>query len=161
MPHSSKRQGLTDSDFDHLVAIAIAAGAIHTAELLEVAKRGYIRLCSVFRGAKPPLGFKASGAVPLVIVLGDDDRQSTGPAGWACASDAIQMARCAVLHSCLGTAGQGHLVATMATSLGTCLLVETDPEHAGAWALELDKAAKPYIQIAAPSAEQVAREAGK
>jgi hypothetical protein len=72
--------------------------------------------------------------VPLVALIGDDDYQSSGPAGWLCAKRVAQHTACAVIHAAGATADTYAQALTGARLMGSCALIETDTERAREWA---------------------------
>ncbi|MBN8889214.1 MAG: hypothetical protein ABS99_05720 [Acetobacteraceae bacterium SCN 69-10] len=72
--------------------------------------------------------------LPEVVLIGDDDYRSTGPAGWRCADWLAGWGRRALIHGA-GGEGRHYEVAVQAAVAGRRLaLVETTSAHAAAWA---------------------------
>ena len=68
-----------------------------------------------------------------VLIIGDDDHASTGPAGWKCAEAVAAWGACAVIHAAGATAETYLEAARGGRILGACVLVETDTAHAEQW----------------------------
>jgi hypothetical protein len=71
---------------------------------------------------------------PTIVVVGDDDYQSTGPAGWRCSATVAEWAAAAVIHAAGATADTYAEAAKAARLLGRAVLIETDTANALAWA---------------------------
>jgi hypothetical protein len=69
-----------------------------------------------------------------VLIIGDDDHASTGPAGWRCAADVASWCAAAVIHAAGATAESYGEAARAARSVGRTVLVETDVRNAQGWA---------------------------
>jgi len=71
---------------------------------------------------------------PTVVVIGDDDYASSGPAGWRCSATIAGWAAAAIVHAAAATAESYAEAAKAARLLGRAVLIETDTAHALAWA---------------------------
>ncbi len=70
---------------------------------------------------------------PTVVIVGDDDHASTGPAEWKCANAVAAWAACAVIHAAGATAETYVEAVAGARVTGACALIETDAAHATEW----------------------------
>ncbi len=80
-----------------------------------------------------------------VLIVGDDDYATTGPAGWRCAETIAAWAACAVVHGAGATAATYLEAARGAREAGRCALIETDAAHAAEWVARF--AGKPVLVI--------------
>ena len=128
-------QKCTRENLANAVMVAEQAGQQGTAELLRASMTGGIGLVfTTIRTA--PLSAAELGAAkgPVIVVIGDDDYASTGPAGWACAASIAAWAGCAVIHAAGATAETYREAVMGAYLVGSAVLVETDSTHAETWA---------------------------
>lgn len=114
--------------------------------IFQAAMSGAIALVMVSDRKVPlPLKRMERERRPVLVLIGDDDYASTGPAGWHCARKAAAWTRAALIH---GAAGHpDHYQAAVANTLmhGRFLMVETAAAHLHAWAALL--ATKPALVI--------------
>ena len=111
------------------------AGQPGLAELIRAASHGIIALMMVSDRTVSVSKRELTGCTrPLVVVLGDDDYSGSGPSGWLCAKRVAEHTACAVIHAS-GATAETYAQAWMGARLtGSCALIETDTEHAHAWA---------------------------
>lgn len=125
----------TPAEFARLIALSESMGDGYMTELLRPASRGDLTLMLPSRGTvQPPFYRLAKKRRPIVALVGDDDYQTTGPDGWACADKLRAWAGFAVVH---GTGAQRHhyaMAAAMAAEVGRLLLIETSSDGAQQWA---------------------------
>ncbi len=125
----------TSSEFARLIAMSDSMNGGCMTELLRPASRGELNLIVPMRGTmQPPLYRVGKHRRPIVVVVSDDDYQTTGPDGWACADKLRSWAAFAVVH---GTGGQRQhyaMVAVMAAKMRRLLLIETSSAGAQLWA---------------------------
>ncbi|GAN76271.1 hypothetical protein [Acidisphaera rubrifaciens] len=128
------RIGCTPDDLARAVAVAEQAGQPGLAELLRAVRQGKIQLTHVpHRDAEVTArDLPQTGAA--VVLVGDDDYSSTGPAGWRCAATIAAWAEAAVVHAAGATAETYAEAVHAARLLGRCVLIETDAAHAREWA---------------------------
>jgi hypothetical protein len=81
---------------------------------------------------------KSSGR-PALVILGDDDYGSTGPAAWPDAVRLMRWARFTFLHAAGGEAVHYAAAALSAQEHHRVLLVETDTAHLEAWRALIDR----------------------
>ena len=129
---------------DRAVAAAATAGAGHYAELLRAARRGEIALVQPQdRAALMSMSMLKRAPRPVLVVIGDDDYQSTGPAGWASASRLLRWSRWTCIHAAGAEVAQYRAIAAATTLHHRALLVETSSAYAESWAAAL-RAANPH-----------------
>lgn len=122
-------------------------GRVGYVELLRAVREGAIALCPIGRRDSRFQPSDAHGK-PVVIVIGDDDYASTGPAGWACTEAVANYASAAVVHGAGATASTYKMAIVNALAVGKVVLVETSSAYADAWAEAF--ARMPTIVIAPP-----------
>jgi len=105
------------------------------AELLRPASRGKLNLIVPMRDTvQPPFYRVGKRGRPIVVVVSDDDYQTTGPDGWACAAKLRTWAAFAVVH---GTGAQREhyaLAAHLTVQTRRLLFIETSSAGAQQWA---------------------------
>lgn len=115
--------------------IAEQAGQPGVAELLRQVRRGGLAIVFCSSRTDPlDIADLDQAPCPVVVVVGDDDYASTGPAGWRAASTLAAWARAAVVHAAGATADTYRQAADAARIVGHSVLVETDSAHALEWA---------------------------
>ena len=125
------------TDLDKFAA-AVAVHAPHQLPLIRAVRDGQLNLIQPGRGAQVPQKILDRPSRPIVVLIGDDDDMSTGPAAWACALRVRRWALTGMIHAAAGEA-QHYEHALMGVLLtGRFLLVETSMVHHGAWKEFLD-----------------------
>ena len=123
------------AEFARLIVLSESMGDGYMTELLRPASRGDLNLIVLSRGTvQPPFYRLAKKRRPIVALVGDDDYQTTGADGWACADRLRAWAAFAVVH---GTGAQREhytMAATLAAKVGRLLLIETSSDGAQQWA---------------------------
>jgi hypothetical protein len=124
---------------DNLVKAAVVAdqaGRPGIGELMRQVRRGGLALLLQSARDEPLTVAELNEAArPTVVVIGDDDYASTGPAGWRCSGAIAEWAAAAVVHAAGATAESYAEAAKAARQLGRALLIETDTAHAEEWAM--------------------------
>jgi hypothetical protein len=124
---------------DNLAKAAVAAeqaGQPGVAELMREVRRGGLAVFfSSDRQQVVTLAELNQAVRPTVVVVGDDDYQSTGPSGWRCSAVVSEWAAAAVVHAAGATAESYSEAVRAARLLGRAVLIETDTAHAEEWAL--------------------------
>jgi hypothetical protein len=124
---------------DNLAKAAMAAdqaGQPGVAELMREVRRG--GLCVFFNSDRSQTITMAElnqAQRPTVVVIGDDDYSSTGPAGWRCSATIAQWPAAVVVHAAGATAESYAEAVKAARLLGRAVLVETDTAHVEEWAM--------------------------
>ena len=136
---------------DELIARASIASHAGHVELLRAARDGVINVALVDRLAEVPIKALEQAVRPVVVVLGDDDYHSTGPAGWLSWRRLKYWARTALVHATGADAQSYSLAVAMALLVPKVLLIETDTAHARAWADALYKQRIKAIGLVPPS----------
>lgn len=104
------------------------------AALLREMMRGGLALVSITdRAATADLDEVRQKCRPTVLIVGDDDHASAGPAGWKCAHAVAAWAACAIVHAAGATAETYLEAAHAGRFMGACALIETDTAHAEQW----------------------------
>lgn len=91
------------------------------------------------RLAEPPLKTLEQSRRPTIVVLGDDDYQSTGPFGWPGWRRLKYWPRMGLIHATGADARSYQLAITIALVQMKLVLIETDTAHAQVWADALFK----------------------
>lgn len=111
------------------------AGQPGTAELFRAAMQGNLALAIISgRNVIVTASDLRCGDDAVLTLIGDDDYQSTGPRGWACAATVAAWARCAVVHAS-GASAETYREAILGARVkGRVVLIETSSANAMAWA---------------------------
>jgi hypothetical protein len=125
------------SDLEKITA-AIAIHSPFALPIYRAARDGLINLIQPGRGAQVPQKMLDRPDRPVIVLVGDDDDQSTGPEAWACGLRVRRWARAGMVHAAAGEAQ--HYQNALAGALLTrqFLLVETSMIHHAAWKNFLD-----------------------
>jgi hypothetical protein len=135
---AAKAQGihhdLMPDNLARLVVAAEQAGQPGYAELLREVRHGGLALIGGFdRHAAMTVADLNRAARPTVVLVGDDDYQSTGPRGWSSATTIADWAECAVVHAAASTAVSYAAAAAAARLRGRAVLIETSTAFAYEW----------------------------
>jgi beta-phosphoglucomutase-like phosphatase (HAD superfamily) len=131
----STLEACTPENLAKAAVVADQAGQPGVAELMREVRRGGLALFfSSDRKQTVTVAELNQAALPTVVVVGDDDYSSSGPAGWRCSAALAEWAAAAVIHAAGATAGTYAEAAKAARLLGRAVLIETDTAHAAAWA---------------------------
>jgi len=135
------------ADFARLISLAQTSGHGHLVELLRPAMRGQLNVSLPRRDTRmPPLHTMGKRGRPVLVLLGDDDYQPTGPKGWACSDKLRSWARFALVHAAGAEPAHYARAASLAIECGRLLLIETASSAADDWALFLS-ARSPAIPL--------------
>lgn len=139
------------ADIDRLAAI-IATGAPHWLPLFRAVRAGLIELVTPLRAAGWRFLREADAKRrPVLVLIGDDDNASTGPAGWNCACRLPWWARAAIVHGTGGEAAHYELAVAATLLHRRLVMVETNSAHIPDWtALFLNRV--PLLTIQPPDA---------
>lgn len=118
---------------DRLIAEATAAGCGYRAEIYRAVRASRIVSMELRRHAVAPMGILKRAPLPALVLLGDDDYASTGPAGWACFPRLLRWARGALIHASGGDVHTYRMAIGMALEAKRFLLIEADTAHADEW----------------------------
>lgn len=90
---------------------------------------------------------------PVLVLIGDDDYASTGPAGWACTPTLLRWARAAMVHGTGADVATYQLAVQMAVGCRRGLLIETSSPFARVWreALRTARQPVPNVTLVAPN----------
>lgn len=111
-----------------------ATAAPHYLPLLDAAARGTITLVVISdRSRRLPQRRLDRYRLPTILLLGDDDHQDTGPAGWRCARDAAAWGAAGIVHGAAGRASDYADAVAAAVVMRRLLFVETASRHVQAW----------------------------
>ena len=119
--------------------------------LLRAARDGIVDMAFMDRLAEAPIKALERAVRPAIVVVGDDDYASTGPAGWTAWQRLKYWGRGALVHATGADAWSYQLAIEMAQTLSKVLLIETDTAHAQAWADALRKHRIRAIGLVPPS----------
>ena len=123
----------TRAEINRLIQVTAQLGP-WAMPVVEAIRDGHIAVTFLCRGDRAPLADMRRTPKPMLLWIGDDDEQSTGPDGWRAALPATRWARAALIHAAGGETA--HYAAAVAGAIltGRLLLVETSITHAPAWA---------------------------
>lgn len=153
----------TTDAIDHAIARAVTIGFPHTAELLRAVQRGEICLVAPDdRAARVTMASLKRAHLPVLVLIGDDDYASTGPAGWACTPTLLRWARQAIVHGTGADITTYRLAVQMAVGCRRGLFVETNSVFAPVWAeaLRLVRQPVPTLTLVAPNGRHPVMPAG-
>lgn len=118
---------------DRLITHASMMNLPGRVELLRAARDGLVNLIDIDRDCAAPMKLLEASSRPVVVVIGDDDYRSTGPAGWAAWQRLSYWARGAMVHATGGDAASYRLAVVMAEMQRRFLLIETSSGRAHDW----------------------------
>ncbi len=124
----------TPEQFAAVIAHLAQCGYGFKVPLYRAAQAGMISLCEITRDGMPPLKRLERTRRPVVILVGDDDYQSTGPDGWIATRPLMHWARAALVHGTGGTMEDYVGAVAMAIQWDKMLLVETSSDYLMPWA---------------------------
>ncbi len=136
------------NELDQLIAHAVAMGFPHQAEIYREVRRGRLAAMQLDRKAVAPMGTLKRAPLPCLVVLGDDDYASTGPAGWASVPRLLRWARGALIHATGADIASYKMAVGMALKCRQFLLIETDFPHMREWGEALLAAPRPVPFVA-------------
>jgi len=108
-------------------------GAAHLVPLLRAARAGVLNPLIVPRGTTAPMRRLKTSTKPALVLIGDDDDEPTGPAGWPQAVRLMRWCGVVVVHS---TGAQVHHYKAAVDGALVCrrmLLVETNTATEPEW----------------------------
>lgn len=130
-----------------LIVRAEAMDAPGRAELLRGVRDAGINTIFVDRFAVVPMKALRQTLRPLLVVVGDDDFASTGPAAWPSWNRLKTWARGALLHAAAGDVGSYRLAIAGTLARRKLVLIETSSQYARDWALALRQANIPTVAV--------------
>lgn len=74
-----------------------------------------------------------AGGRPVIVLIGDDDHASTGPAGWRCAARLNRWTRATMVHGSGANPAHYEAAVFAARGCGRVVLIECVSAHAPAW----------------------------
>lgn len=128
------RMECTAANINRAIAFAEQSGQPGVAELYRAVLAGDFGLVPITRRDMQIATADLAAPVPMLILIGDDDYASTGPAGWQCSSILAQWAHAAVIHASGATAETYREGVKAARICRRAVLVETSTDKASAWA---------------------------
>lgn len=147
--------GLDPRNIEKAIGICKALGSDHHVPLLQAVGVGRIAMTMLGdRLARPNLYALNREKRSGLVLIGDDEGNTTGPAGWAAAAQAMQWARGGLIHATGGDRRSYMLAVTMAEQVGRLLLIECSSDAAEAWASALQAASVPAV-ILLPTGDSV------
>jgi hypothetical protein len=141
----------SQDDLSRIVACAATSGRSHHADLLRQASSGRFNLVQVDRTSIPPTRWLKHSRRPVLVMIGDDDYASTGPAGWAALPKLLRWAHSAMIHGTGADVASYRAAAGMAVTAKRFLLIETSSAFVDAWAAVLSAARIPSIALRPPA----------
>ena len=105
--------------------------APHQVPLLQAALHGAIGLLVLSRTCQARTDLLIGH--PSIVLVPDDDHDSTGPDGWAGRADVARWAEHAIIHAAAGDVEHYRTAVLLALRVGRLVFVETDSAHAFAW----------------------------
>ena len=85
---------------------------------------------------------------PALVVIGDDDGISSGPAGWSVAPRLLRWARQVVVHGSGAVVAEYDAMVTAAEMTGRLLLIETSSRCLPAWVEAANRWAPTAVKLA-------------
>lgn len=124
-------------EIDRLIAFHASIPELHhRLPFLRATRNRQLSMCELERGGAPEWREleRLTERLPLLLLIGDDDHQSTGPAGWP----GLQRMRYwrprkVIVHATGGDEAISQDIVTSMTLLRRLLLVETSSAHASVW----------------------------
>ena len=118
-----------------LVAVAVAQGAGHTAELLRAARDGEIVLATPHPRTPAPIRALRASMRPGIALIGDDvpGMPGLGPDGWLALRRLLLWADYGVLHAAGGGVAEYRLIIGLAQQFRRVLFVETNTQDFPLW----------------------------
>jgi hypothetical protein len=129
----------SDDQIDRMIAGFATMGASHHVELLRAVRQRQINLLGLGRAEEAPMKVLESSLRPTIVLIGDDDYQTTGPTGWASFRRLGYWANGALVHATGADVASYRLGIGMAIMHRRFLFVETSSKHADEWAAALRK----------------------
>jgi hypothetical protein len=133
MPESQLFSIDKPAQFERL-AHAVGAIAPHRLPLVHAAQLGLINVIEPGRCGVIPKRMLEDTRRPVIVLIGDDDYQSTGPAGWRCAARVRRWGRGAMVHAAGGRPEHYFLAVQAALTTQRIIIAETDSAHEAEWA---------------------------
>jgi hypothetical protein len=135
---------------DRLIAHAATMNLPGRVELLRAVRAGAINLVEIERRADAPMRAIENSPRPVIMLLGDDDYRSTGPAGWAAWQRLSYWARGAMVHATGADVPSYRLALGLAVVQRRFLMIETDSAHAHDWGSALHRRNIPALGLVPP-----------
>jgi hypothetical protein len=124
-----------------------AVGSPSHAELFRACRDGHLNVTLLARDTLIPARLLRDTTRPLVVLLGDDDEQPSGPNGWRAWRRLKPWARGALIHAAGSDVHTYRVTVAMAVLHRKFLLIETTSRHAPDWACVLDQARIPAMAV--------------
>lgn len=121
-------------EIDRLIALAVSMSCVGRVELLRAVRAGVISLVELERDAALPVRAMQKLRRPVLLLVGDDDYASTGPAGWATTRRLSYWAKGAMVNATGADVPSYRAAISMALTYRRFVLIETDTAHAEEWA---------------------------
>lgn len=138
---------LNDASLDQLEAV-MAIHAPHRLPIIRAIRQGKIAAAEYTRKTQAGVTRLKRMPKPLIAILGDDDEEACGPAGWAAARPLLKWANALVVHATGPRLSHYETAAAMTVMHRRVLLIETDSANLAAWLAALPKG-KPTLIIRA------------
>jgi len=133
MPKKQNEFQINQRDqLDRIIA-AVSVHAPWSVPLYRGVRDGRVNLIQPQRDAVLTATMLTKSSRPLIVLVSDDDYQSTGPSGWACASILQSWGFCAVIHAAAGEPQDYELAVETAWVIQRFVLVETATAFQTGW----------------------------
>lgn len=132
MQHSSKFAFTKRTDLEEITA-AVAVQAPFALPIYRAARDGLINLIQPGRDVQIPQKLLDRPRRPIVVLIGDDDYESSGPEAWACGLRVRRWARAGMIHAAGGEAEHYENALAGALLTGRLLLIETSMAQHSIW----------------------------
>ena len=128
-------QRATRENMDRAIDLMRRSGCHAHIPLFEAVRAGTLALVYVTdRTAPVSIGELKRMGKPVVVLIGDDDGQATGPAGWSCAVPVARWARTGLIHGAGAEAAHYRVAVAGAAAHRRLMLVETESRFIAQWA---------------------------
>lgn len=125
----------------NLIALCTTHNSTHHIPLFQSVGTGRIVMTGLHdRLSRPNLNALNKAHQPGVILIADDEGNTTGPLGWVATSQMLAWANGAMVHATGGDRASYVMAVMMAETSGRFLLIETSSDAADSWAEVLVKA---------------------
>ncbi len=145
----------TERDLDQLIAATNTAGFPGREALYRLVRQRRLLVMECTRDAVFSIKLLKAQTKPVVVLLGDDDYQTTGPSAWVSLPKLLRWAKRGVLHATGGDARTYEMAASLAMVCRRLILVETSSAAMAEWgrAFTAARPSVPFVGIVPPAGE--------
>lgn len=115
------------------VTAAVAVHAPHALPVYRAARDGLIIMIQPGRGVQVPSKLLDQRSRPVLVLISDDDYESSGPKGWTCALRVGRWAKGGIIHAAAGEAEHYELALAGTLLAARFVLVETSASQQAEW----------------------------